>query len=323
MPPSGPRQNITAELTVHNATEAIAFYETAMGAVVKGKELVEGDPKGRVMYSLLQVPGGGDVMVHDDFPDWSPDGQLKTPIALGGTPCVMNLSLATPEEVDALVEKSCKAGMQVECPPTDMFWGDRHAMLKDPYGHVWSLVAALPADRKAAVADKVPKGDAGKSDQAWGPPAKKARLTRATLKEDVKIAASVGDIFRVWVDKHQQIQPLPEASVVHFDPASKYEVDAVERSRVEGTDGSPMCSFEERVIDMEEDCRVVWHSVCKMPSGERLSSSIQTVEFVPEGSQTKVILTEQVTWFKMPLMSEHKAGLARFLKNLEKAVAEC
>jgi PhnB protein len=28
-------------------------------------------------------------------------------------------------------------------PPEDMFWGDRYAKLRDPFGHVWSLGAPI------------------------------------------------------------------------------------------------------------------------------------------------------------------------------------
>mmetsp|Transcript_45757 Transcript_45757/g.83812 ORF Transcript_45757/g.83812 Transcript_45757/m.83812 type:complete len:332 (-) Transcript_45757:255-1250(-) len=324
------RQSVTPELTVHNASEAIEFYEKALGATIKRKEAVEGDPKKRLMHAMLQMPGGGDVMVHDDFPDWSPDGQLKTPVALGGTPVIINLALATPAELDAVVDRAMKHAMQVLCPPTDMFWGDRHAMLKDPYGHAWSLVSPLPEDRKSAVASKVPKGDgqefveeynkdSGKQAEG-GPPPKKPRVCFATIKAEHTIAAVTDKVFSTWVEKHRQIQPLPEGSSVVFDKDVKYEAGALEQSSVRAADGSPMCSFEERVVYLEAGSRVVWHSVCKMPSGEKLSTSLSTVEFLPSGASTNVHLTEQVTWFKQALLDEHKSGLQRHLENLSKAV---
>lgn len=31
------------------------------------------------------------------------------------------------------------AGAQIKMPVSDQFWGDRHGMLTDPFGHVWEL----------------------------------------------------------------------------------------------------------------------------------------------------------------------------------------
>lgn len=325
------RQATTAELTVHDADGAIQFYEKAMGATVKHKEAVQGDPKKRIMHCMLEVPGGGQVMVHDDFPDWTDNGQLSTPVALGGNPVTINLFMPSLESLDALVERSSKEGMKVLCPATDMFWGDRHAKLKDPYGHVWALVSPLPAERKASVAGKVPKGDGQEFKEQWKkdaglvkdgspPPAKKQRLTRATLVEERKIAAAPEKVYGVWVAEHRRVQPLPEGAIVQYDEEVAYKVDAVERCQVMSGDGSPMCRFEEKVLEMDEGFRVVWHTVCEMPSGQRLSTSLSTVEFLPAGSETRVVLTEQVTWFRSPLLEEHRSALERFLANLDRAV---
>jgi PhnB protein len=35
------------------------------------------------------------------------------------------------------------AGAQVRQPPADMFWGDRHGQLEDPFGHRWNIVRHL------------------------------------------------------------------------------------------------------------------------------------------------------------------------------------
>ncbi|MFF7457797.1 VOC family protein [Kitasatospora sp. NPDC008115] len=52
---------------------------------------------------------------------------------LGGTSVVLH---AYVPGVDALAERAAAAGAEVLQPPTDMFHGDRTAVLKDPSGHV-------------------------------------------------------------------------------------------------------------------------------------------------------------------------------------------
>ena len=43
------------------------------------------------------------------------------------------------ENADASVARAEKAGAKVTMPLQDMFWGDRYAVLEDPYGHSWSI----------------------------------------------------------------------------------------------------------------------------------------------------------------------------------------
>ena len=41
--------------------------------------------------------------------------------------------------MDATFNQAVKAGATVAMPVTDMFWGDRHGQVVDPFGHRWSL----------------------------------------------------------------------------------------------------------------------------------------------------------------------------------------
>ena len=48
------------------------------------------------------------------------------------------------------------AGARITMPLADMFWGDRYAKLKDPFGHQWSLAThqrdLSPAEIQAGMA---------------------------------------------------------------------------------------------------------------------------------------------------------------------------
>lgn len=40
-------------------------------------------------------------------------------------------------DVDRFSDRAARAGTEILQEPTDMFYGDRTVMLRDPFGHVW------------------------------------------------------------------------------------------------------------------------------------------------------------------------------------------
>jgi len=75
------------------------------------------------------------VLLNDDFPEYN-DGKSSTPIALGGTPVTIHLTVT---DVDAKYQQALDAGATVITPLEDQFWGDRYGVVRDPFGHHWSL----------------------------------------------------------------------------------------------------------------------------------------------------------------------------------------
>ena len=132
---------VTPQLTVSDADAAVAFYVEAFGA----DETVRthaGD--GRVLHCELLLAGGR-VLLHDEFPEMA---QIS-PTTLGGT--TVNLHLYVPD-VDAAYACAIGAGATSVMEPQDAFWGDRYAMITDPFGHCWSLASQredLSADQLA------------------------------------------------------------------------------------------------------------------------------------------------------------------------------
>ena len=119
-------------LSVSNAAAAIEFYKKAFGAEETARHLLPGTTK--IMHARLTI-NGGVVMLSDDFSAES-GGISTTPEALGGSPVTIHLQLT---DVDALWNKAVAAGAIVLMPLADQFWGDRYGLLKDPFGHKWSL----------------------------------------------------------------------------------------------------------------------------------------------------------------------------------------
>ena len=123
--------SVSPHLVVGDGAAAIDFYVKAFDAVELGR--VPG-PDGRLMHAALQI-NGSTVMLNDDFPEYN-DGKSSTPTALGGTPVTIHLTVT---DVDAKFQQATDAGATVIAALEDQFWGDRYGVLRDPFGHHWSL----------------------------------------------------------------------------------------------------------------------------------------------------------------------------------------
>jgi PhnB protein len=134
--------SVTPYLTVADANAAIAFYARAFGA----KELVRMPMGSKVMHAELQI-GSARIMLSDAMPE------MGGPPAPSGETSV-SVHLYVPD-TDATVKRAAAAGATVTAEPADMFWGDRFAKLKDPFGHSWSVATNLrvvsPAEMEAAM----------------------------------------------------------------------------------------------------------------------------------------------------------------------------
>jgi PhnB protein len=123
--------SVSPHLVVDDGAAAIDFYVKAFDAVELGR--VPG-PDGKLMHAALQI-NGATVMLNDDFPEYN-DGKSSTPTALGGTPVTIHLTVT---DVDTKFQRAVDAGATVVAPLQDQFWGDRYGVLRDPFGHQWSL----------------------------------------------------------------------------------------------------------------------------------------------------------------------------------------
>ena len=120
--------SVTPYMIVRDAAAALAFYKNAFGA----EELFRlAEPSGRVGHAEFRI-GNSLIMLADEYPDF---GALS-PAALGGSPVKMMIYVP---DCDAAVKRAVDAGATVLRPPADQFYGDRAAMVADPFGHSWSL----------------------------------------------------------------------------------------------------------------------------------------------------------------------------------------
>ncbi|WP_205633254.1 VOC family protein [Mycobacteroides immunogenum] len=140
--------SVSPYIIVEDSRAAIEFYKNAFGAEELG--LLE-TPDGKVMHAAVKI-NGTTIMMNDDFPEYN-DGKSSTPTALGGTPVTIHLTVPN---VDDWFSRAVGAGATVEMPLEDQFWGDRFGVIKDPFGHLWSLGQPVkivnPEDLKKYVA---------------------------------------------------------------------------------------------------------------------------------------------------------------------------
>lgn len=130
-------QPISPYLTVKGADEALKFYEKAFGATDIFRHPAD---DGKRLFHARMTINGGTVMMSDEFPE---HGGPPAPTPQNPAPVAVSIALDSPEQVDALFSQAVAAGGNGVVPPEDMFWGDRFAMVLDPFGHRWMLDAPL------------------------------------------------------------------------------------------------------------------------------------------------------------------------------------
>jgi len=113
-------------ITVDGALKAVEFYKKAFAAEVA--HVHPADDKGRTMHAHLYI-NGASLMLSDAYPE---HGHPFVPPA--------GFSVMLPVgDVDAWFKRAVDAGCTGTMPPADMFWGDRYAALKDPFGVAWAM----------------------------------------------------------------------------------------------------------------------------------------------------------------------------------------
>jgi PhnB protein len=117
------RGDVTSCLNVANFSASLDFLERAFGAEVEGHRHVE---DGRVAHAFVRI---GEAIV--EMGEWDEHRQ----------PRPFGFYLNT-NDVDAVYHRAVAAGAVSLSPPADQMYGDRMAVLLDPFGNQW-----LPAMR--------------------------------------------------------------------------------------------------------------------------------------------------------------------------------
>lgn len=131
-------------LSVTDAEAAVAFYTEAFGVA---PYVLLHMPDGRVMHCEFRV-GEARFFLSEELPE---HGGTPSPKRLGGTSVALHLYV---DDCDAMVAALQQRGAEVLMEPADMFWGERFARVRDPFGHEWGIATLLremtPAEIRAA-----------------------------------------------------------------------------------------------------------------------------------------------------------------------------
>ena len=115
-------------LTVVDVEKTFAFCQKAFG--FEGKGFLPG-PDGKPMHAELKLRVSV-LMLGPECPERQGYG-AKT---LGNSPTTLYFYV---DDVDKAAKQAADAGATLVQPPTDMFWGDRTAMLVDSEGNKWMI----------------------------------------------------------------------------------------------------------------------------------------------------------------------------------------
>ncbi len=119
---------LTPYLVLDNAAAAIEIYKKAFGAV----ELVRMPlPNGKVAHAELQL-GDSKIMLADEAKEMG----FKSAASLGGSPISLHLYV---NDADQAFEQALREGATVIRALENMFYGDRSALVKDPFGYTWCI----------------------------------------------------------------------------------------------------------------------------------------------------------------------------------------
>lgn len=121
--------SVTPYLVVRGGEKAIAFYQAAFGAVELFRMTDPSD--GRIGHAELRI-GEGLVMLSDEYPDFG----AVSPDTIGGSPVTLHLST---KAVDSDLARAAAQGAIVLRAAADQSFGERSAMVLDPFGHRWML----------------------------------------------------------------------------------------------------------------------------------------------------------------------------------------
>jgi PhnB protein len=117
---------VIAHLNPSDAGAAAEFYKRAFGAEEVSR--IPAQDGKRLMHVHLNV-NGGTLMLADSFPESGYPVQTPQGFSL----------IVVVDDLDAWWARAMAAGCEPITEPAKMFWGDRYAQLKDPFGYSWGL----------------------------------------------------------------------------------------------------------------------------------------------------------------------------------------
>ncbi|MFN7109554.1 MAG: VOC family protein [Brevundimonas sp.] len=129
-PNQGPTSGLTPHLTIpsRGASAAVDFYIIAFGAEVLDRRLA--DDGERLIHAHLKI-NGSSLMLNDEFPEYTGVQDVR--------PAGVTLHLQVADPDAWWTRAMTVGGAEPVMDMADQFWGDRYGVLRDPFGHTWSI----------------------------------------------------------------------------------------------------------------------------------------------------------------------------------------
>ncbi|MEM9412443.1 MAG: VOC family protein [Planctomycetota bacterium] len=133
MTPQNQNCELIPYLSISGAEDAINFYCQVFGV----ESFVRLDmPDGRVMHCEFRI-GNARFFLSDELLE---HGGTPSPKKTGTTTVAMHLYV---DDCSETVNSMQQFGSEILMKPTDMFWGERFARVRDPFGHEWGIATVI------------------------------------------------------------------------------------------------------------------------------------------------------------------------------------
>jgi PhnB protein len=116
-------------LNIKDARKAVEFYSNIFET---SPWVLLNMPDGRVMHCEFRI-GGARLFLSEELPE---HGGSPSPETIGATSVAIHHYVT---DCDRMVEKMRAQGSEVLMEPVDMFFGERFARVRDPFGHEWGI----------------------------------------------------------------------------------------------------------------------------------------------------------------------------------------
>ncbi|HMJ15873.1 MAG TPA: SRPBCC family protein [Polyangiaceae bacterium] len=149
----------------------------------------------------------------------------------------------------------------------------------------------------------------------------KATVEHATVTVERRLRAAPARVFSAWADPEQRKQwDVPSKDWVITLHEQDFRVGGGEVSQF-GPKGDAYLRSEGTYLEILQDRRIISAGIMQA-RGTRMTATLNTVELLPDGDGTKLLLTDQSAFFGDEKPSDRQAGwneiadkLERFLKS--------
>jgi uncharacterized protein YndB with AHSA1/START domain len=139
----------------------------------------------------------------------------------------------------------------------------------------------------------------------------------STVVLERSFKASPERVFAAWSDPRQRAQwEIPSADWVAGEFSLDFRVGGQEIQSF-GPKGDPHIRGEGRILNIVPNARIISAGTMH-DRGKPLSCTLATVEIYPEGTGSKLILTDQTAFFSWETPKDRESGCHEILNQLEK-----